>query len=130
VSAPDKLSALLARIVDAHGFLSLADLAELAKLDRLRPVLVRFQEGRCLVPAQDAAALIEAVERGGWWCRDVSLPAEDPAMMAPMRGCRRCGGAWGQGGCRECAPVVSEAVALRGARESLERVGRILGGGR
>lgn len=56
------------------GFLMEDELRELATLDRLRQVLIRFDEGRCMAPAQDVAGLIETAERGGWHVRDVSLP--------------------------------------------------------
>ena len=56
------------------GFLTEAGLAELAKLDRLREVLVRTGGGRFLCPAQDAQHFIKAVELSEMdYVRDVSF---------------------------------------------------------
>lgn len=56
------------------GFLTEADMSELIKLDRLCPVLVRLGGGRFTCGAQDCAHLIECVEAGGDYVRDVSFP--------------------------------------------------------
>ena len=60
------------------GFLDYLQVETIAKDDatRLQLLLVRCHEGRFLAPAQDVAGLIEAVEKGGWYVRDVSLPAD------------------------------------------------------
>ena len=47
-------------------------LREVARENRLRPVLVRMDRGRFTCPAQDAEAIISALEAQGWHCRDVS----------------------------------------------------------
>ena len=100
------LATLLRRVVTTnHGFLAPADVAELAKLDRLRMVLVRCGNGRFTCPAQDAqhfidiicrdfrhaydqaaaqpahaeSANIAAICNGADYIRDVSLPAQDDA---------------------------------------------------
>ena len=56
------------------GFLTEADMAELIKLDRLCPVLVRCAGGRFTCAAQDAAHFIKCAKAGGDYVRDVSLP--------------------------------------------------------
>ena len=73
------LSQLLKQIVtDRHGFLTKADLVELAKLDRLHPVLVRCACGRFSCPAQDATHFIGLVDR---------VPTEGSRRLVP--GARR-----------------------------------------
>ena len=82
------LETLIDRIVKEGGFFTKADLAELAKLDRLRMVLVRFHQGRFLIAAQSCADAIEAIEKGGWTVRgdwDVSLPTTDPAYERHLK---------------------------------------------
>lgn len=56
------------------GFLTEADLAELIKLDRLFPVLVRCGGKRFTCAAQDCAEMIKAIEAAGDYVRDVSCP--------------------------------------------------------
>lgn len=74
------LDSFLRRIVlDRHGFLNADDVRQLKQHDRLRQVLVRFQEGRAVVAAQDVDELIRATD-GRWHVRDVSLVATDPAF--------------------------------------------------
>lgn len=73
------LAEVLATIGHAHGFLRPQDVEALARLDRLRLLLVRWHEGRALAPAQNVAGLIAAAEAGGWTVRDVSLSRGDPA---------------------------------------------------
>lgn len=65
--------AILAR----HGFLTAAELADLAAFDRLRQVLVRCGQGRFRCPAQDATHFMRCVQAGGDYVRDVCLPADD-----------------------------------------------------
>lgn len=73
------LEALLRETRDKRGgFIPAAVLPQLAALDRLRQVLVRWHEGRAVVAAQDAGDLIAAAAKGGWTVRDVSLPCSDP----------------------------------------------------
>lgn len=70
------VTALLRRIrVEQYGEVSKDDLARIVLASPLELLLVRWQEGRALVPAQTVASLIAATERGGWCVRDVSLPA-------------------------------------------------------
>ena len=54
-------------------WLNKTGLADLARTDRLRLVLVRMHGGRFICPAQDAASFIEKLEAQGDMCRDVSL---------------------------------------------------------
>jgi len=83
---PGKLPEDLEReIIRDYGFLSESTLARLAQVDRLRLVLVRWHQGRCLTPAQDAAGLIAAAEAGGWTVRAISIPASDP-LSRRLRG--------------------------------------------
>ncbi len=60
-------------------FLSARQVEEIARTDRLKKLLIRWDQGRALVPAQDVVGLIEATERGGWTVRDV----QDPAFRMP-----------------------------------------------
>ena len=60
-------------------WLTEASLAELARVDRLRPVLVRMGGCRFTAPAQDAAKIIRAMEAAGDYCRDVSIRAQGGA---------------------------------------------------
>lgn len=84
-----KLADLVEEIAPRGFFLSQSQLARLVDLERLRLVLIRFGEGRCLAPAQDAARLIAAAERGGWYVRDVSLPSSDPDVRRVGQSFRR-----------------------------------------
>ena len=80
-----KVEEMLGRVSrEAYGFLTKEQVARIANTGatRLRPLLVRFQEGRLTAPAQDVAGIIEALERGGWHVRDVCLPAGDSAFTA------------------------------------------------
>jgi len=81
------LQELLAdRLSNDHGFLRDADLTELARLDRLRLVLVRCGECRFTCAAQDALHLIDIIRADGRdYVRDVSLPAFDPARGGTFR---------------------------------------------
>jgi hypothetical protein len=79
------LETLIDRIVKQGGFISPAELNELGTLDRLRMVLVRFHQGRFLIASQSCADAIEAIEKGGWYCRDVSLPTTDPAYERHLK---------------------------------------------
>jgi hypothetical protein len=65
------------RVSNTHmGFLSREDLAELVKLSRLEPVLVRCGSCRFTAPAQDIQHLIDIIARDKVdYVRDVSLPA-------------------------------------------------------
>lgn len=73
------LSDLLKRISGNGGFLTEADLVELAELDRLRQCLCRFNNGRFLCAAQDVAHFVGIIEHSKEeWLRDVSLPSSDP----------------------------------------------------
>ena len=84
------LAALLRKIKgQSGGFLNVEDLAELADLDRLRPVLIRWHQGRAVAPAQNAADLMQATEAGGWTLRDVSLPSTDQVYATPADPPRR-----------------------------------------
>lgn len=67
----------LQTVADQHGFLTSAEVELLAGRDdgRLVQVLVRCGAKRFVCAAQDAASMIQAVEDGGDYVRDVSLPA-------------------------------------------------------
>lgn len=56
-----------------HGFINKAELAQVAKENRLFPVLCRFDCGRFVTPAQDAAEFIRIIEASGHYVRDVTL---------------------------------------------------------
>lgn len=80
------LAKLLIQIVANGGFLTVADVADLAKLDRLRMVLVRCGNGRFMCPAQDCDHFCTIIRRDFDehrndcdYVRDVSLPAADGA---------------------------------------------------
>lgn len=68
------------------GFLKDTDLPELTRIDRLCPVLVRCGGCRFTCGAQDAARIIQAIERDGDYVRDVSFPvgsSERAALWQP-----------------------------------------------
>ncbi len=74
------------RLRNHHGYFSNADLAELARLDRLRQVLVRCGSCRFICAAQDALHLIGIIRADNRdYVRDVSLPASDPAHRGDFR---------------------------------------------
>ena len=81
------LQELLAdRLSNDHGFLRDTELAELARLDRLRLVLVRCGACRFTCAAQDARHLIDIIRADGRdYVRDISLPAFDPARGGDFR---------------------------------------------
>lgn len=86
------LPATLQRIVANSGFLTVADVAELRQLDRLRQLLVRCGNGRFLCAAQDVDHFCEIIRRDFDahrpdcdYIRDVSLPAGDPAHRGDYR---------------------------------------------
>jgi len=62
------------------GFLREVDVDAIASDEQLRlqPCLVRCNRCRFTTPAQDVKWLIECVKKNGDWCRDVSVPANDP----------------------------------------------------
>lgn len=64
------------RIREQHSFLLERDVAELAELERLRPLLVRCGGCRFTCAAQDVKHLLGIIAReGSEYVRDVSLPA-------------------------------------------------------
>ena len=72
------LSSLLAEIISSGGFMTAAQVEQLARYDRLRLLLVRCNGCRFLAAAQDIEHLrgiiaLSAVD----WVRDVSLPCGD-----------------------------------------------------
>jgi hypothetical protein len=71
----------LSKVVNEQGgFLLRADIAEIASLDRLRPVLVRCGACRFTCAAQDAQHLVDIVTReNSDYVRDISLLASDEA---------------------------------------------------
>lgn len=75
---------ILFEIKHRHGFLTDGHIQDLARVDRLRQVLIRCGGCRLLCAAQDALHLIDLIETGkdanglGDYIRDVSLPASDP----------------------------------------------------
>jgi hypothetical protein len=92
MSTETPLAELLKRIVKDHGFLSVATLQDLAKIDRLRMVLVRCGNGRFLCPAQDVEHFMDIIRRdfdahnnGCDYVRDVALQASDPAFRGNYR---------------------------------------------
>ena len=83
------LQELLAnRLSNDHGLLRDTELAELARLDRLRLVLVRCGACRFTCAAQDARHLIDIIRADGRdYVRDISLLASDPARQGDFRPC-------------------------------------------
>jgi len=74
------------RLRNHHGYFSNIDLAELARLDRLRQVLVRCGSCRFTCAAQYALHLIDIIRADNRdYVRDVSLPASDPAHRRDFR---------------------------------------------
>lgn len=69
--------ALARAAAERMGFLDSEQLRAVAEDGEtaLEMVLVRWHEGRALVSANQAAALIAATDRGGWTLRDVCIPA-------------------------------------------------------
>jgi hypothetical protein len=72
----------LSKVVNEQGgFLTKEDIAGLARLDRLRPVLVRCGACRFTCAAQDVAHLVHIITReDSDYVRDVSLLASDEAF--------------------------------------------------
>ncbi len=68
-----------------YGFLNETKVAVVAAdpATHLIPLLVRFGGFRCVVPANQVAAMIATVERGGDYVRDVSIPAAKIGRVAP-----------------------------------------------
>lgn len=63
----------------SHGFMQQDDVAELVKIARLHPVLIRCGSGRFTTPAQDVTHFIDIINRDGAdYVRDVSLLYEAP----------------------------------------------------
>jgi hypothetical protein len=94
------LTDLLRRIIiENGGFMRDTDVAELAKLDRLRQVLVRCGNGRFVTAADSVAHFIGIIERergddgedGSDYVRDVSLLASDAAYRGDYRPCTTTG---------------------------------------
>jgi len=78
----DELKPLLLKLCKQHGFLTNDELAELARLDRLRSVLVRCGNGRFTCAAQDVKHFIGMIgDSKGDYVRDVSLLANDAAFI-------------------------------------------------
>ena len=74
------------RLRNHHGYFSNADLAELARLEGLRQVLVRCGNCRFTCAAQDALHFIDIIRADNRdYVRDVSLPASDPAHRGDLR---------------------------------------------
>lgn len=65
-----RAAAIAAR--DAFGYLTASQVAVIAgdEATRLDLLLIRWHEGRALVPAQYVAEIIRATEAGGWCVRD------------------------------------------------------------
>ena len=78
---PTGLHQIEATALDNHGFYTTETLAHVAADDatRLHLVLIRWHEGRVLVAAQYADALIRALDSATppWTVRDVSQPTDD-----------------------------------------------------
>lgn len=80
------LQELLSDRLNHHGYLHGTHLAELAKLDRLRQVLVRCGACRFTCAAQDALHLIDIIRADKRdHVRDVSLPVSDPSRRGDFR---------------------------------------------
>lgn len=80
----DTLKQVIDRACENYGQLTDEDVAVIAEHDRLRMLLIRWGQGRALVPAQSVIDIIEATGKGGWNVRDVSLPTSDPAMKGKL----------------------------------------------
>jgi hypothetical protein len=75
------LATLLKRLAAKGGFMTAADVAELAKADRLRQCLVRCNCGRFVCAAQDVKHYVDLVATSKEdYVRDVALLAGDPAF--------------------------------------------------
>ena len=94
------LETFLRRIMSENGgFMRDDDIAELAKLDRLRQVLVRCGNGRFVTAADSVAHFVGIIERehgddfepGSDYVRDVSLLASDPCYRGDYRPCTTTG---------------------------------------
>jgi len=73
-------------VKEQGGFLRKPQIAELAKADRLRNLLVRCGNGRFVCPAQDVQHFINIIEdHCGDYVRDVSLPTSDDAYRGTWR---------------------------------------------
>lgn len=81
------LSELLLQTVNENGgFLLSLDVARMAKLDRLRQLLVRMNGCRFVAAAQDVQHIVDLIESTGKdYVRDVSLPGNDPAYLGILR---------------------------------------------
>ena len=81
------LMELLGKVKDKQGgFLLKEDVTELAKLDRLRQLLVRCGQGRFLVAAQDCLHYCEMVDTHATdYVRDISLPSSDSLYRGEYR---------------------------------------------
>lgn len=66
---------ILARAEENFGFVTADELAVIANdpATRLTQMIVRWNQGRAKVAAQDVAGLIAATCAGGWDLRDVSV---------------------------------------------------------
>ncbi len=81
-----QLDALLASIKAEMGFMTDLGLAQLAQLAPSRVVLIRYHQGRELIPASRAARRIAYAEKLYLWTvRDVSLPTTDPVWGEEFR---------------------------------------------
>ena len=54
-----------------HMIMTFAELAEIARIDRLRPILVRCSCCRFTAPAQDCKRIIDALLDAGDYVRDM-----------------------------------------------------------
>lgn len=73
------MQATLNAIKADGGFMSMAQLDEIAKHDRLRMILVRCGNGRFQCPAQDVRHFVRIIGvEGTDHVRDISLPTTDP----------------------------------------------------
>lgn len=74
------LDLTLAAVRLRHGFLTAEEIAIIARLDRLRPLLVRCGGVRFTCGAQYFETMEKMVTGAGDYIRDVSLPTSDAAM--------------------------------------------------
>lgn len=95
------------------GALDRDALVATAQRERLRPILCRFDRGRLTCPAQDAIAIIDALEFAGWHCRDIQESRKireneragdwSPGMACPSAHARAVGGR-----CPECGLTTND----------------------
>jgi len=80
------LQKFLSSIVPNGGYITSANIDELARLDRLRQVLIRCNGCRLVVAAQHVKHVIEMIDKADIdWVRDVALLSSDMAFRGDYR---------------------------------------------